>query len=181
MTERLYYDDAYLTSFDARVTDCVPDEDTYLVRLDRSAFYPTSGGQPYDTGTLGGANILDVFVQNGDVFHRTDAPLNVGSEVHGEIDWPRRFDHMQQHCGEHMLANAVWRQLGGHVIGLHLGAEVSSIDADLPGGPHAHHRERTARARGYRQRKHTARRARRLFVSGRGDAWTHAPCASRPR
>ncbi len=134
MTERLYYDDAYLTSFDARVTDCTPDEDTYLVRLDRSAFYPTSGGQPYDTGTLGGANILDVFVENGDVFHRTDAPLRVGSEVHGEIDWPRRFDHMQQHCGEHMLANAVWRQLGGHVIGLHLGAEVSSIDADLPGG-----------------------------------------------
>ena len=75
-----------------------------------------------------------MFVQNGDVFHRTDAPLSVGSEVHGEIDWPRRFDHMQQHCGEHMLANAVWRQLGGHVIGLHLGAEVSSIDADLPGG-----------------------------------------------
>ena len=134
MTERLYYDDAYLTSFDARVTDCAPDGDTYLVRLDRSAFYPTSGGQPYDTGTLGGANILDVFVRDGDVFHRVDAPLNVGSEVHGEIDWPRRFDHMQQHCGEHMLANAVWRQLGGHVIGLHLGAEVSSIDADLPGG-----------------------------------------------
>ena len=91
MTERLYYDDAYRTSFDARVTDCAPDADTYLVRLDRSAFYPTSGGQPYDTGTLGGANILDVFVQNGDVFHRTDAPLSVGSEVHGEIDWPRRL------------------------------------------------------------------------------------------
>ena len=134
MTERLYYDDAYLTSFDARVTDCAPDGDTYLVRLDRSAFYPTSGGQPYDTGTLGGANILDVFVRDGDVFHRVDAPLPVGGDVHGEIDWPRRFDHMQQHCGEHMLANAVWRQLGGHVIGLHLGAEVSSIDADLPGG-----------------------------------------------
>lgn len=72
MTERLYYDDAYRTSFDARVTDCAPDADTYLVRLDRSAFYPTSGGQPYDTGTLGGANILDVFVKDGDVFHRTE-------------------------------------------------------------------------------------------------------------
>ncbi len=134
MTQRLYYDNAYLTSFDARVVDCVPDGGSYLVHLDQSAFYPTSGGQPYDTGTLGGANILDVFVENGDVAHRVDAPLPVGETVHGEIDWPRRFDHMQQHAGEHMLANAVWRQLGGHVIGLHLGAEVSSIDADLPGG-----------------------------------------------
>ena len=134
MTQRLYYDNAYLTSFDAQVVDCVPDGGSYLVHLDQSAFYPTSGGQPYDTGTLGGANILDVFVGNGDVAHRVDAPLPVGEAVHGEIDWPRRFDHMQQHAGEHMLANAVWRQLGGHVIGLHLGAEVSSIDADLPGG-----------------------------------------------
>lgn len=134
MTQRLYYDNAYLTSFDARVTDCLPDGDSFLVRLDRSAFYPTSGGQPYDTGTLGGANILDVFVKEGDVVHCVDAPLAAGSAVHGEIDWPRRFDHMQQHAGEHMLANAVWRQLGGYVIGLHLGAEVSSIDAELPGG-----------------------------------------------
>ncbi|HIS04192.1 MAG TPA: hypothetical protein IAA75_09905 [Candidatus Pullichristensenella avicola] len=134
MTQRLYYDNAYLASFDARVTQCAPDGDTYLVRLDRSAFYPTSGGQPYDTGTLGGARVVDVFVEEGDVVHRVSAPLPVGGEVRGQIDWPRRFDHMQQHCGEHMLANAVWRQLGGHVIGLHLGAEASSIDADLPDG-----------------------------------------------
>lgn len=135
MTKRLYYDNAYLAAFDAQVLFCAPGEGGFLVRLDQSAFYPTSGGQPYDKGTLGGANVLDVFADDaGEVWHLLDAPLAAGASVHGEIDWPRRFDHMQQHAGEHMLANAVWRQLNGYVIGLHLGAEVSSIDAELPDG-----------------------------------------------
>jgi len=131
MTERLYYDNAYLTEFDAAVLEVSEGR----VLLNRSAFYPTSGGQPFDTGTLNGYAVKDVFVDDLlNVWHVTDAKLQVGQAVHGVIDWPRRFDHMQQHAGEHMLANACFRHLGGNTIGLHLGHDVSTIDVELPGG-----------------------------------------------
>ena len=135
MTERLYYDDAYLTEFDAVVTECVPHEGAYRVRLDRSAFYPTSGGQPNDTGALNAVRVTDVMVDaDGDVWHLTDAPLAVGEAVRGRIDWPRRFDHMQQHAGDHMIASALWRLLGGVTIGLHVSHDVSTIDVAMPEG-----------------------------------------------
>lgn len=135
MTDRLYYDNAYLTEFDAVVLEAKEENGENLVRLDRSAFYPTSGGQPFDVGTLNEANVLDVFVdKEGEVWHKTDRKLEKGRAVHGKIDWERRFDHMQQHAGEHMLANAAYRLLGGHTIGLHLGRDFSTIDMDLPGG-----------------------------------------------
>lgn len=130
-TNRLYYENAYLRAFDARVIAVRADG---WAALDRSAFYPTSGGQPFDTGTLNAARVLDVEVENGVVWHKTDATLCVGEEVHGEIDWPRRWDHMQQHAGDHMLAGAAWQLFGGVTIGLHLGKENSTIDMDLPGG-----------------------------------------------
>ena len=89
MTERLYYDNAYLTEFDARVTDCAERDGQFHVRLDRSAFYPTSGGQPYDTGTIDDANILDVYVgEDHDVYHVVDKPLAVGANVHGKMTGP---------------------------------------------------------------------------------------------
>ncbi|MBQ9299296.1 MAG: hypothetical protein IJ214_02180 [Clostridia bacterium] len=131
MTERLYYDDAYLTEFDAHVTETRPDG---WIALDRSAFYPTSGGQPYDTGTLNDAAVTDVEVEAGIVWHRVDRPFALGEAVHGRIDWPRRFDHMQQHAADHMLAGAAWQLYGGVTIGLHLGKQDSTIDMDLPGG-----------------------------------------------
>ena len=135
MMDRLYYDNAYLTEFDAVVLEAKEENGENLVRLDRSAFYPTSGGQPFDVGTLNEANVLDVFVdKEGEVWHKTDRKLEKGRAVHGKIDWQRRFDHMQQHAGEHMLANAAYRLLGGHTIGLHLGRDFSTIDMDLPGG-----------------------------------------------
>ncbi len=130
-TDRLYYENAYLREFDARVIAVREDGWT---ALDQSAFYPTSGGQTFDTGRLNAARVLDVEVENGVVWHKTDAPLRVGDEVHGEIDWPRRWDHMQQHAGDHMLAGAAWQMFGGVTIGLHLGKENSTIDMDLPGG-----------------------------------------------
>ena len=131
VTERLYYGDSYLKKFVAEVLE-VKDG---AARLDRSAFYPTSGGQPYDIGLLGGLRVTDVFVgEDGDVWHRTEGALEVGARVSGEIDWARRFDHMQQHAGEHMLAGKIFKKLGGFTIGLHLGAEVSTIDVELPGG-----------------------------------------------
>lgn len=135
MTERLYYDDAYLTEFDATVVDCVPDGGDFRLRLDRSAFYPTSGGQPHDTGTLNDAHVLDVLVgEDGDVWHVADAPLAAGVAVRGKIDWPRRFDHMQQHAGDHMIASALWRLLGGVTIGLHVSGDISTIDVAMPEG-----------------------------------------------
>ena len=135
MTERLYYDDSYLTEFDAEVVRAELRNGKNIAALNRSAFYPTSGGQPYDTGTLNGAHVTDVFVdKDGEVWHELDAPLRVGETVHGRIDWARRWDHMQQHGGEHMIAGAVYNLTGGMTIGLHLGAEVSSIDVQFADG-----------------------------------------------
>ena len=134
MTNRLYYDNAYLTEFDAQVLECRPAGDAFEVLLDQSAFYPTSGGQPFDTGTLGEARVLDVNVVEGEVIHSIDRPLTVGETVRGVIDWPRRFDHMQQHAGDHMIASALHRLMGGVTIGLHISADVSTIDVAMPGG-----------------------------------------------
>jgi len=135
ITDRLYYDDAYLCEFDARVVALRPDG---WVALDRSAFYPTSGGQPYDTGVLetGGetAHVTDVQVLDDVVWHCVDVPLAEGTRVHGRVDWARRFEHMQQHAADHMLAGAAWELYGGVTIGLHLGQEDSTIDMELPGG-----------------------------------------------
>ncbi len=139
MTERLYYDDAYLWQFDAAVTSVKngkrPGE--WEVTLDRSAFYPTSGGQPFDTGTLTfgkvKARVTDVEVDaEGEVIHTVDKEIPAGMAVHGEIDGARRTDHMEQHGGEHMLAGAIWEKLGGTTIGLHLGQTESSIDVAMP-------------------------------------------------
>lgn len=135
VTNRLYYDEVYRTEFAATVLEARAGEGGCEVRLDQSAFYPTSGGQPHDTGMLGGQRVRDVYVDGQlEVWHVVDGPMAVGERVHGKIDWARRFDHMQQHAGEHMLASAAWRLLGGSVNGLHLGAEVSTIDVLLPDG-----------------------------------------------
>ena len=136
MTERLYYDQTYLREFDARILEKRTENGQTLLRLDRSAFYPTSGGQPFDTGTLGVFRVTDVFVDDaGEVWHKVEGDgLCEGDAVHGVIDWNRRFDHMQQHAGEHLLAGMVYRQLAGTTIGLHLGVDFSTIDVTLPDG-----------------------------------------------
>ncbi len=139
MTERLYYNDAYLWQFDATVTSVKngqrPGE--WEVPLDRSAFYPTSGGQPFDTGVLSfgkvKARVTGAEVDaDGEVVHTVDREIPAGTAVHGEIDSIRRIDHMEQHSGEHMLAGAIWEKLGGTTIGLHLGQTDSSIDVAMP-------------------------------------------------
>ena len=139
MTERLYYDDAYLWSFEAAVTAVRPGKKPgeFDTALDKSAFYPTSGGQPFDTGRIifdgGEAKVSDVEADKaGEVWHTLDREIAPGTKVRGEIDGARRTDHMEQHGGEHMLAGAIWEKLGGTTIGLHLGAEDSTIDVQLP-------------------------------------------------
>lgn len=139
MSERLYYEDAYLRDFEAKVTDCQIRQDGPWLLLDRSAFYPTSGGQPHDTGRLksGGQmlQVLDVQADaEGSVWHKVTAPLAPGDPIHGSIDWPRRFDHMQQHGGEHILAGSLYALYRGYVHGLHVSADVSTIDVTLPDG-----------------------------------------------
>ena len=140
MTERLYYGDAYLWEFDGTVTRVREGKKkgTWEAALDRSAFYPTSGGQPFDTGKWlfdgGEACVTDVEAdREGEVWHTLDRAVPEGAPVHGIIDGDRRTDHMEQHGGEHMLAGAIWEKLQGITIGLHLGQEESTIDVTLPG------------------------------------------------
>ena len=126
MTERLYYSDCYLTSFHARVIAAA--ENGRRVYLDRTAFYPTSGGQPFDVGTLGGARVVEVVDEEERVAHVLDAPLAAAGEVEAHVDWTRRFDHMQQHTGQHLLS-AVFEELYGlRTLSFHMGAETSTID-----------------------------------------------------
>ena len=128
-TEKLYDRDAFLKEFDAVVTDCRPSKgDTYLVTLDRTAFYPEGGGQPADRGDLGGAAVLDVQERDGQVLHTCDRSLTVGASVHGAIDWSRRFDHMQQHSGEHIVSGMLCAAFSCDNVGFHMGADVVTID-----------------------------------------------------
>ncbi|MBO2516175.1 MAG: hypothetical protein CW338_02710 [Clostridiales bacterium] len=155
MTERLYYDASYMTDFSAYVTAVKEDQGGTWVTLDRSAFYPTSGGQPFDTGILKNVDtgeelpVTDVEVADGDVWHRVEGALQTGDEVLGRIDWPRRFDHMQQHGGEHMIAGSIWKLLHGTTIGLHLGKDQSTIDVTMPDGRTRFTEEETAAVEQY--------------------------------
>lgn len=127
-TERLYYPDAYLTEFRASVTGLA--EEGRRVYLDRTAFYPSSGGQPHDTGTIAGAAVIDVADEGDLIAHLTNVPVSPG-EVLCRIDWPRRFDHMQQHSGQHLLSAVFVEMFGAATVGFHLGAESSAIDVAL--------------------------------------------------
>ncbi|MBI4477228.1 MAG: hypothetical protein HY654_08655, partial [Acidobacteria bacterium] len=139
MTERLYYTDPYRTEFDATVRSIGTLDGRTAVILDRTAFYPTSGGQPYDTGLLNGVRVVDVIDQDeGGIAHIIDAIgavrepplLRTGDRVHGVIDWPRRFEHMQQHTGQHLLSAAFERVASARTVSFHLGADTSTIDLD---------------------------------------------------
>jgi alanyl-tRNA synthetase len=129
MTERLYYTDSYLTEFDA---DVVETRDGGLrVVLDRTAFYPTSGGQTHDLGTLGGAPVTEVVEEDEVVLHVLGSPLDAG-RVRGQVDWGRRFDHMQQHTGQHLLSAVFESLYGMKTVSFHLGEEESTIDLETP-------------------------------------------------
>jgi alanyl-tRNA synthetase len=134
MTERLYYTDSYLHDFRARVTGL--SEDGRTVYLDRTAFYPTSGGQPFDTGSIAGVAVLDVVDEEARIAHRLAEPVTEG-DVECAINWNRRFDHMQQHTGQHLLSAVFEEMFALHTVSFHLGAESATIDlqGDLKGDP----------------------------------------------
>src|SRR5437868_2637361 len=147
MTERLYYSDSFLYDFRATVSDTQElkrdgNHSTWAVKLNRTAFYPTSGGQPFDTGRLTTesksgvsleAAVDDVFEDEfGEVWHQVSKVLPPGVEVRGVIDVGRRRDHMQQHTGQHVLSAAFVRLLNAKTVSFPLGEEISTVDLDLP-------------------------------------------------
>jgi misacylated tRNA(Ala) deacylase len=133
-TERLYLRDAYLTTFDARVTGV---EDG-MVAVDRTAFYPTGGGQPHDLGVLGGATVLDVRSSGGVVWHRVEGPLPaVGATVEGSIDWARRHALMRTHTALHVLCGVIWHRYSVAVTGGNMEPRSARMDFEfdpLPDG-----------------------------------------------
>ena len=151
-SERLYYSDSFLKTFAGTVTEVRElaggyGESIWQLSLDRTAFYPTSGGQPFDKGSLTpnspGETALDIPVEQveedeeGTMWHFVRKPLSAGTNVQGRIDWERRFDHMQQHTGQHLLSAVFLRELQATTVSFHLGESTSTID--LTGGPLAHH------------------------------------------
>src|ERR1700759_263067 len=143
MSDRLYSADPSLASFDARVSDIrevsrTQGRSLWQIALNRSAFYPTSGGQPHDTGVLtatsSGGAVLEAPIlaveedEQGEVWHTTPKPLLAGTAVRGYVDWSRRRDHMQQHSGQHLLSAVLYRELGAATVSFHLGEASSTID-----------------------------------------------------
>ncbi len=132
VTEKLYYQDQYMYRFKARLQKWDRDEKgRFFVVLDQTAFYPTGGGQPHDTGTLNGVNVYDVDEIDGEVRHIMDEPTEIHKEYTGEIDWDRRFDHMQQHTGQHILSAAFEEEFKYRTVSFHLGPEICSIDLEV--------------------------------------------------
>ena len=134
MTEKLYPTDAYLFRFDADVASARVHAGKVAVVLDRTAFYPEGGGQPADRGTIGGAQVEDVVEADGEVLHllASGEPPASGTRVACQVDWARRFDHMQQHHGQHLLSAVFERLHGASTVSFHLGAEACTIDLDVP-------------------------------------------------
>jgi len=125
---RIYYTDPACLTFEAVVRRALTHEGRPAVVLDRTAFYPTSGGQPFDTGRIGHVEVIDVIDDDDEVVHVLSSPLEEGLPVTGAIDASRRFDHMQQHTGQHVLSAAFDRLLGNRTVSFHMGAETCTID-----------------------------------------------------
>jgi alanyl-tRNA synthetase len=140
MSKRLYWEDPYATRFEATVVSAREEEGRYLVELDRTLFYPTSGGQPHDTGVLGGVRVVDVFEpeKHGErIVHVLEGPLEPGATVEGEIDWNRRYRHMQRHTGQHVLSQAFLRAAQWNTIAVSLSGPEIHVDFDVWPGAEA--------------------------------------------
>jgi alanyl-tRNA synthetase len=130
VTRRLDFDDAYAREFEAEILGQRNHEGFPAVILDQTCFYPESGGQPWDKGTLGGIEVLKVIDLDGVILHVLKEDVPAGT-VRGLIDWPTRFDHMQQHTGQHILSQAFFEVLEGETRSFHLGADISTLEIDL--------------------------------------------------
>ncbi|MCA1066579.1 DHHA1 domain-containing protein [Rossellomorea aquimaris] len=132
MTVKQYYQDAYMKAFQTSIQDQKQDESGWYVVLEQTAFYPTGGGQPHDTGTLKGKEIINVEEVDGDIRHYIEEPFSdISGVFEGRIDWERRFDHMQQHAGQHVLSAAFAEAFQYETISFHLGKEILTIDLNV--------------------------------------------------
>lgn len=129
-TERLYNENPYLKEFEAEVIDVLPIDDKYGLVLDRTAFYPEGGGQPHDTGSLDEVSVLQVIEKGGELLHIVDRQPQ-SKTVKGLVDWSRRFDHMQQHTGQHILSACFEKLLNGSTDSFHLGKDIVSIEINI--------------------------------------------------
>ena len=130
MTEKLYDTDSHIRIFDAYVLSCTAADGGYNIVLDRTAFFPAGGGQPSDTGTLGGIPVTDVYETDRMVIHRAAAPISAGTAVRGEIEWEKRIRRMQNHSGEHIVSGLVYKIYGYNNVGFHIGSDAVTIDFD---------------------------------------------------
>lgn len=127
---RIYLKDPYLKNFPATILRTFPHGSHHAVVLDQTAFYPTSGGQMHDTGTINGVEVVDVIEQDDEILHLVKLPLEAG-KAECQINWQRRFDFMQQHTGFHILARSFLIVTGARTLSSHLGEQISTIDVDL--------------------------------------------------
>src|SRR5262245_26491289 len=138
MTRKIYWEDTHKTRFTARVTDAWLQDGRRVVALDQSAFYPTGGGQPCDTGSINSARVIDVeMADDGRILHRLDSDVAIaaGEEVNCEVDWRRRREMIQQHTGQHMLSQAFFQLFGAETRGFRITADVTQIDLTLEAQP----------------------------------------------
>lgn len=126
----LFYQDAYLKEYDTKVVSCVKEKDLYKVVLEETIFYPEGGGQSSDLGKIDDANVIQVKRENDEVVHYVDHSLEIGKSVHLELDWDRRFDHMQNHTGEHILSGIIHKLYGYENVGFHMDEEKIQADYD---------------------------------------------------
>lgn len=127
-TEKLFRADPYMREFSATVLNCAEKNGKFIVELDKTCFYPEGGGQPADTGTLGGADVSDVHESDGIILHSCDTALPVGAVVKGSIDWQKRFSLMQHHTGEHIVSGIVNSLYGLDNVGFHMGSAMVTVD-----------------------------------------------------
>ena len=132
MTERLFEKDAYCRSFSANVVSCEEKDGSFIVVLDKTAFFPEGGGQAPDKGTINGTNVLDVQEKDGIVYHKTEKAFNTGDEVSCELDWELRFERMQSHAGEHIVSGVVHRLFGYDNVGFHMSEKTMTVDFSGP-------------------------------------------------
>ncbi|MFS0634341.1 DHHA1 domain-containing protein [Mesobacillus foraminis] len=130
-TEKLYYQSQYIQDFKTSILKQGKDEKGTYAVLEQTAFYPTGGGQPHDTGTLNGVRVMNVEETDGEIRHYLESPLQEQEVYRGEIDWDRRFDHMQQHAGQHILSAAFEEAFGYKTVSFHLGNKICTIDLEV--------------------------------------------------
>jgi alanyl-tRNA synthetase len=130
MTRKLFHNNSRLVEFQAQIIKTKIIEDVPAICLDMTAFYPTSGGQPFDTGMINDTRVTNVWEEESDIWHQVEA-MPIENKITGVVDWNRRYDHMQQHTGQHLLSAVFFDEMNANTIGFHIGRKNCTIDLDI--------------------------------------------------